>query len=69
MINRHNWHWNLIIFLMFDCHSTHTCDESRNVAQNLNIVLYFVPSGATDITQPLDVGVFGQLQISVLKKV
>lgn len=29
---------------------------------------HFVPSGATDIVQPLDVGVFGQLKNSVQKK-
>ena len=60
---------NKRIHLLVDRHSTHTCEESRNAARDLNIILHFVPSGATDITQPLDVGVFGQLQISVLKKV
>ena len=60
---------NKLIHLLVDRHSTHTCDESVKEARRLNIVLHYVPSGATDIAQPLDVFVFGQLKNSVRKEV
>ena len=58
-----------LIHLLVDRHSTHTCTESVEEARRLNIMLHYVPSGATDIAQPLDVFVFGQLKNAVRKEV
>ena len=60
---------NKRIHLLVDRHSTNCCEESRNATRDLNIVLHFVPSGATNIAPPLDVGVFGLLKNSVRKEV
>ncbi len=39
------------------------------VAKQLNINLYFIPSGLTDILQPLDLSIFAPLKSKVNSKI
>jgi hypothetical protein len=38
------------------------CQEVRDVARSLNIVMHFIPAGATDSMQPLDRYVSGAMK-------
>lgn len=53
------------INLILDLFSSHHTDESMAYAKNKNIELFFIPSGYTDILQPLDVAVFAPLKAMV----
>ena len=50
------------INLIIDSYSSHIAERSKNVAQELNIKLIFIPPGYTDKLQPLDVAVFAVLK-------
>ncbi len=53
---------NKTIHLILDSYSSHKSVTSIQKAQDLNIILYFIPSGYTDLLQPLDISVFGPLK-------
>ena len=50
------------IYLIIDQYPTHKTEQSKTLAQSLNIQLYFIPAGVTDKYQPLDRQVFGCLK-------
>lgn len=50
------------IHLIIDSYITHTPQKVRTRAQELNIELYYIPSGFTDMLQPLDVAIFAPLK-------
>jgi hypothetical protein len=52
------------VHLIPDTFSAHRCQEVREVARSLNIVMHFIPTGATDSMQPLDRYVFGAMKAS-----
>jgi hypothetical protein len=51
-----------LIQLTVDGFATHRCDDVLAVADELGIVLHFIPPGLTDLLQPLDRSVFGALK-------
>jgi hypothetical protein len=51
-----------LIHLILDGYATHRCDDVLAMADELGIVLHFIPSGLTDLLQPLDRSVFGALK-------
>lgn len=53
---------NESIILILDTYIAHKCEEVKKYAGDLNIELFFVPAGATDECQPLDIMVFGALK-------
>lgn len=60
---------NTKIHLIIDSYSTHTPQKCKDKANDLNIELYYIPSGMTDILQPLDVAIFGPLKESTNSKI
>lgn len=50
------------IFLIADSYSVHNCEECIEYARALNIQIIQIPSGTTDLFQPLDKKVFGVLK-------
>ena len=50
------------IHLIVDSYSSHHSATSIQKAQELNINLYFIPSGYTDLLQPLDIAIFAPLK-------
>ena len=50
------------IHVILDGYATHLCDAVRALADELGIVLHFIPPGLTDLLQPLDRNVFGALK-------
>ncbi len=50
------------ITLVVDSYSAHKTIKVKETAHNLRIMLIYIPPGATDMFQPLDVGIFGQLK-------
>ena len=50
------------IHLVIDCYASHRNKKTKNIARNYNISLHFIPPGATDEYQPLDIKVFGALK-------
>jgi hypothetical protein len=52
------------VHLIVDTFSAHRCREVRDVARLLNIMMHFIPAGATDSMQPLDRYVFGAKKAS-----
>jgi hypothetical protein len=50
------------IDLIWDSYSAHRDKEVESAARGLKINLYFIPPGATDQYQPLDIKVFGALK-------
>ena len=50
------------ISLILDVYRAHTDKQIRSLADQLNIDLFFIPAGATDIYQPLDRNIFGALK-------
>jgi hypothetical protein len=50
--------------LIRDTFSAHGHQEVRDVARSLNIVMHFIPAGATDTMQPLARQVFGAMKAS-----
>lgn len=59
---RKQFNENIKIHLIIDSYSTHTPQKVKNKAQELNIQLYYIPSGLTDMLQPLDISVFAPLK-------
>ena len=55
------------IHLIIDCYASHRHEVAKNIASELNICLHFVPAGATDEYQPLDIRVFGALKAMARK--
>ena len=55
--------------LLCDNHSSHVTYEFLEFCLEKNIILFFFPSNATHILQPLDVGVFGPLARYCAQKV
>jgi hypothetical protein len=55
------------IDLIWDCFAAHRNQTVRDFAAELKINLHFVPAGATDQYQPLDVKVFGALKSKARK--
>ena len=51
-----------VIHLIIDSYSSHASQKVINKAEELNIILYFIPSGMTDILQPLDLSIFAPLK-------
>jgi hypothetical protein len=47
--------------LIMDSYTAHWTDSVRNAAAGMNLQLIQVPSGTTDVLQPLDVGFNGAL--------
>ena len=43
-------------------HSSHRTEIVKELAKNLDVLLHFIPPGATDELQPLDRRVFGVLK-------
>ena len=60
---------NVLIHLIIDSYSSHTSQKVKNKAAELNIQLYFIPSGLTDILQPLDLSIFAPLKSITNKKI
>lgn len=54
---------NMKIQLIIDSYSTHTPQKVKIRAQELNIELYYIQSGLTDMLQPLDVAIFSPLKM------
>ena len=50
------------ISLILDIYRAHTDKQVRALASQLNIDLFFIPAGATDLYQPLDRNIFGALK-------
>lgn len=50
------------IHLVLDSYKAHRCQSIIDLAETLNIKLYFIPPGMTDEFQPLDRNVFGCLK-------
>ena len=59
---RKQFNENIKIHLIIDSYSTHTPQKVKTRAQELNIELYYIPSGFTDMLQPLDVAIFAPLK-------
>lgn len=57
------------IHLIVDSYASHKSLKSIMVAKQLNINLYFIPSGLTDILQPLDLSIFAPLKSKVNSKI
>lgn len=53
---------NQTIHLIVDSYSSHTSKMSKQKANQINIILYFIPSGFTDTLQPWDVSIFAPLK-------
>ena len=53
---------NTNIDLVLDVYAAHRNDQIKTLAEKLNFTLHFIPSGSTDIFQPLDRYVFGALK-------
>jgi hypothetical protein len=56
-----------VIHLLLDVYAAHRSKESKDLADQLGIKLYFVPAGCTDMFQPLDRLVFGALKATARK--
>ena len=54
--------------LIFDGHSSHFSDEANKVVKENNIQLVKLPSHTTHKLQPLDVGIFGPMQVAWRKQ-
>jgi hypothetical protein len=50
------------ILLIYDGHGSHTTEEMRELAKEINIELFRLSPHTTHRTQPPDVGIFGPLQ-------
>ena len=50
------------VHLLLDVYTAHRTDDVKAIAKALNIHLYYIPPGCTDLVQPLDVKVFGALK-------
>ena len=50
------------IHVILDVYAAHRTEAVKEAAETLNIKLYFIPPGCTDLVQPLDVKVFGALK-------
>jgi hypothetical protein len=50
------------IHLICDVHASHRTPDVKQAARELNIVLLYIPAGATDRLQPLDRCIFGALK-------
>lgn len=50
------------VHLLLDVYKAHRTDNVKAIAKALNIHLYYIPPGCTDLVQPLDVKVFGALK-------
>lgn len=50
------------IHLILDVHASHRTDDVKKLAHNLDIQLWYIPPGCTDILQPLDRLCFGVLK-------
>ena len=48
--------------MILDVYAAYRTDTVKQLAEALNIKLYFIPPGYTDLVQPLDVKVFGALK-------
>lgn len=59
---RDQFNSNVRIHLIIDSYSSHKTERVKQKANELNIVLYYIPSGMTDILQPLDIAVFAPLK-------
>lgn len=66
---RNQFNQNIKIHLIIDSYSSHKSIRSILKAKELNIDLIFIPSGLTDILQPLDVAVFAPLKSIVNSKI
>ena len=55
------------VHLLLDLHSSHRAPEVKLLAESLNIRLWFIPAGCTDILQPLDRRCFGALKATARK--
>jgi hypothetical protein len=52
------------VHLILGTFSAHRCQEVRDVARSLNIMMHFIPAGAMDTMQRLDRYVFGAMKAS-----
>ena len=50
------------VHMILDVYAAHRTESVKQFAEALNITLYFIPPGCTDLVQPLDVKVFGALK-------
>lgn len=50
------------VHLILDLHASHRTDSVKTLARELNIKLWYIPPGCTDLVQPLDVRCFGTLK-------
>lgn len=50
------------INMLLDQGSSHISLKSFEIAQNMDINLFYIPAGFTDEYQPLDISVFGSLK-------
>ena len=50
------------IHLILDSYKAHKCQSVQDLAQTLHIKLYYIPSGLTDMFQPLDKRIFSCLK-------
>lgn len=64
---RNQYKDNKPIHLILDHASAHMTQESIQKASQLNIKMYYIPSGFTDILQPLDLAVFAPLKEMIAK--
>jgi hypothetical protein len=64
---RQNYSEILVIHLLLDAYIAHRSQKSKDLAEQLGIKLYFIPTGCTDLFQPLDRLVFGALKSTAWK--
>ena len=50
------------VHLILDLHASHKTESVKKLAKELNIQLWYIPPGCTDLVQPLDVRCFGALK-------
>ena len=55
------------IHLIIDCYASHRNEKAKEIARAHNIFLQYIPAGATDEYQPLDIRVFGALKAMARK--
>ena len=49
------------VHIILDVYAAHQTESVKQFAEGLNITLYFIPPGCTDLVQPLDVKVYLEL--------
>jgi hypothetical protein len=65
---RHQFPDNKSIFLLLDRDSVHRKTETKRCAEDLEIILKFIPAGMTGTFQPLDRSIFGAMKAAYRRR-